>query len=84
MVLLILLITTVRILSLDNNRVTGEAWHLLLKDDSPYVLSVDHFVFVKQVCAVTLSLRIILSDNSMCIGLPVFHFMHQIRKLFLQ
>ena len=29
---------TFRVLALDNNHVTGEAWHLLMKDDSPYVL----------------------------------------------
>jgi len=43
----LLLVLTVRILSLDNNRVNGEAWQLLMKDDCPYVLSVDHFVFMK-------------------------------------
>jgi len=45
--LLLLLFLTARILSLDNNHVTGEAWNLLMKDDCPYVLFVDHFVFVK-------------------------------------
>jgi len=43
----LLLVLTVRILSLDNNHVNGEAWHLLMKDDCPYVLSVDHIVFMK-------------------------------------
>jgi len=38
MILLWLLAMTFRVLALDNNHVTGEAWHLLMKDDSPYVL----------------------------------------------
>jgi hypothetical protein len=31
------LVSRSRVLSLDNNPVPGEAWHLLIKDESPYV-----------------------------------------------